>query len=271
MKGLEVATLSLVAHSDSAVVGKPGQRALNHVTDPPQAATVQGTVSARGGQKGLYVSGIAVHQVVARSVGVVPEERRRSAFGPSPRTLNWRNAIQQLDGRLAVMHVGRGGLNDQRDARGIGDQVAFAAFLAPVRRVGSGVAPQKTARTLALSMTARDRSILPSRPSRSSSRSRIRGQTPAAVQSRSRRQQVTPLPQPNSAGIIRQGMPVRSTNTMPVRQARLETGGRPPLGLGRSGGSRGSISFHSSSVTNVNAMTLPPYRRRHSDHRQGEF
>ena len=42
----------------------------------------------------------------------------------------------------------------------------------------------------------------------------------AACQSRGRRQQVMPEPQPSSFGSIRLGMPLRSTNRMPVRHAR---------------------------------------------------
>jgi len=43
------------------------------------------------------------------------------------------------------------------------------------------------------------------------------------------------------------GMPVRSTYTMPVRAALSGTHGRPPLGLGGSGGRSGLISCHNSS------------------------
>ena len=72
---------------------------------------------------------------------------------------------------------------------------------------------------------------------------------PAACQSRSRRQHVMPDPQPISWGSISQGMPERSTNRMPVSAARFGTGGRPPLGLGRSGGRSGSTMAHNSSET----------------------
>ncbi len=76
-----------------------------------------------------------------------------------------------------------------------------------------------------------------------------RSQTPAACQSRRRRQQVTPEPQPISWGSISQGMPDFSTKMMPVSAARSGTRGRPPLGLGGSGGNRGSTIAHNSSGT----------------------
>ncbi len=70
---------------------------------------------------------------------------------------------------------------------------------------------------------------------------------PACCQSRSRRQQVMPLPQPISAGRYSHGSPVLSTNRMPVSAARSGTGGRPPFGQGLAGGSNGSIILHKSS------------------------
>ncbi len=50
-------------------------------------------------------------------------------------------------------------------------------------------------------------------------------------------------------------MPVRKMNTIPARQARSGTRGRPPLGLAGSGGSRGAISCHSSSETRGATMS----------------
>jgi hypothetical protein len=91
-------------------------------------------------------------------------------------------------------------------------------------------------------------------PKRSSSTWRSRGQTPAASQSRRRRQHVIPLPQPISCGNISHGIPVRSTNKMPVSAARFATRGRPPFGLGGSTGSSGSMISHRSSVSNGFAM-----------------
>ena len=104
-------------------------------------------------------------------------------------------------------------------------------------------------RTLRLSMLARDQSIPTSSPSQFNSVPWRRRQTPAACQSRRRRQHVEPLPQPSSWGSSRQGTPVRRTNTMPPRAARSGMRGRPPLGLGRSLGRSGSIASQSSSDT----------------------
>jgi hypothetical protein len=74
-------------------------------------------------------------------------------------------------------------------------------------------------------------------PRRSSSARCSRAHTPAACQSRSRRQQVGPLPKPAAVGSRFHGIPVRSTNRIPFSAA-----GRPParpLGAGGAGGSSG--------------------------------
>lgn len=74
----------------------------------------------------------------------------------------------------------------------------------------------------------------------------MRRQTPARCQSRKRFQQVMPL-QPSSYGRSSQGMPVRKTNTMPVKATRSGVLGRPRRDRRRGLGSSGSISAHSSS------------------------
>jgi hypothetical protein len=79
-------------------------------------------------------------------------------------------------------------------------------------------------------------------------------QTPAWYQSRSLRQHVIPLPHPISAGKYSQGMPVFSTNRIPVSAARSDTRGRPPLGFGGSGGSSGAIRAQNASGNSSFAM-----------------
>ena len=108
----------------------------------------------------------------------------------------------------------------------------------------------------ALSIQARLQSMRPAQCRRCSSSWCRRLQTPASCQSRSRRQHVTPEPQPISWGSISQGMPERSTNRMPVSAARLATRGRPPLGLGGSAGSKGWTMDQSSSLTSALFMPL---------------
>jgi hypothetical protein len=97
--------------------------------------------------------------------------------------------------------------------------------------------------------------------SSANSNSCSRSQTPAACQSRNRRQQVSPHPQPNSCGSIVHGMPLRKTNRIPVSASRLPTGGRPPLVEAITGGRSGWTRSHNASETNAFAMTVLLDRR----------
>jgi hypothetical protein len=63
-----------------------------------------------------------------------------------------------------------------------------------------------------------------------------------------------PLPQPISAGRYSQGIPVFSTNRIPVSAARSDTRGRPPFGFGGSGGISGAIRAHNASGNSSFAM-----------------
>ena len=76
-------------------------------------------------------------------------------------------------------------------------------------------------------------------------------QTPAAVQSRSRRQQVTPEQPSRDVGSWFQVIPVLSTNTIPASTARSSHGLRPGYSRRRGGrsGSRGCTRSHSPSGT----------------------
>jgi hypothetical protein len=150
--------------------------------------------------------------------------------------------------------IGRRKPHGQRDAVVVNDQVVLGAALAAVRRVWSCLFAPLLARTLKLSALARDQSMAASSPSQFKSRSCSFCQTPASCQSRSRRQQVVPLPHPSSFGNKRHGQPVRSTKTMPPRAARSGTRGRPPLSFGGSFGNRDSTASHKSSGTRDEAF-----------------
>jgi len=54
--------------------------------------------------------------------------------------------------------------------------------------------------------------------------------------------------------------PLRSTNRIPVRQARSDTRGRPPCGFGIEAGRSGRIKLHRASGTSAAAITIPPRR-----------
>ena len=176
-----------------------------------------------------------------------------------PATLagNGGNGVDEILEWRAVMDIGAGQEKSQRDALPVRRQVAFCARPAAIRWVGAGGKAPLLAAIDDPSTHARLQSIRSaSRKRRSNSRC-SRSHTPHACQSRKRRQHVTPEPQPSSNGSICQGMPVRSTNRMPVRAARAETRGRPPRGINGSGGSSGSIITHRESGTS--GLAIPTH------------
>ena len=139
---------------------------------------------------------------------------------------DWRDLIHQRQQLGPVVTVRRGERERQREAVRIGEKVVFRATPGAVRGIGARVRPPFSARSEALSTTARDQSIWSLARSCPSSTRRIRSHTPAACQSHSRRQQVIPE-QPISRGRYSRGMLVRSTNRTPFRATRFGTGLRP--------------------------------------------
>jgi hypothetical protein len=81
---------------------------------------------------------------------------------------------------------------------------------------------------------------------------------PARVQSRRRRQHVTPLTPKTSVGSSVYAIPLRSMNISARRHNRSSAGGRPPLGRGPRGGSNGLNSSQSSSGSSSTAIASPP-------------
>jgi hypothetical protein len=187
-----------------------------------------------------------IRQVCQHFVGTAPA----TAIGLVDR---WKR-IDEGDGALRIVHIRARVLNRERNAAGIGDQMTLRAVLSAIRGVWAGFLPPKRARTEQLSMTAQDKSTSPAAPSSLRKIFQIFSQTPASCQSRSRRQQVMPQPQPISGGRYSQGQPLLRMKRIPVRHARSETRGRPPFGFGGSGGNKGRIRSHNSSDNNRLAM-----------------
>jgi len=113
------------------------------------------------------------------------------------------DGVNQCKGLLRVVTVGPGQLNGERNPATIADQMALTAQLGPISRVRSRLSPPKTARIELPSTTARDQSISAQRASQSGKEKWINRQMPASCQSRNRRQQVIPEPQPSSCGTLR--------------------------------------------------------------------
>ena len=158
------------------------------------------------------------------------------ASPPAPRPLDGGNGIDQGHGGLGIMNI-RAGM-DQRewDALAVADDMPFRPVFAAIGGIGASLRPPKRARTELLSTTALVQSILSANPNSSRSAFQTFCQTPATCQSRRRRQQVMPLPQPNSGGNSSHAVPVLATNRIPVRARRSGTRGLTALGISLDGG-----------------------------------
>lgn len=189
-------------------------------------------------------------------VAAIGEGRVGALTTSSPGAFDGRDGIDQRDGLLGIVDVRAGMRDGQRRPLAIAHNMPLRAIFTAIGGIGAGLRPPKIARTEQLSITAFDQSISSASPSSSSNTRHIFSHTPDSCQSRSRRQQVMPDPQPNSWGRYSHGQPVRKTNRMPISTRRFGTRGRPPFGLGGSGGSKGSINSHNDSDSSGLAMRV---------------
>ena len=259
-EGLVNVGAAFVADAQAPELMQPTQRAFHDPACFSQAAAMR---SAAAGQlvgdssvlQPTMMRGTAVGAIALQDLGPLAR-----ATDLAPHRGN--GADQGLE-LAAVMHVGCRQLDAQRQPLGIGAKMMFAARFAAVGRVRSGLKPPKTARTLLESTTARDQSIRPAASNRRSSSWWSFSQTPAFCQSRSRRQQVMPLPQPNSGGRSCHAIPLLSTNKMPVKAARSGTRWRPGnLGRRFFCESSGWMISHNESVTN--GFAIPSFSQNWS-------
>jgi len=237
---------SFVADGQPAEAMEPGQGALHHPTVSTQA--LAGVDALAGDAHPDVASGQRL--AAAGDVrGLIGMQFGGPLASLSGRGLGRRDGVEQVLKDNRVVAVGPRQERGQRDSGALDHKMALRARFAPIRRIRPREVAPLLPGILAESKEARLQSRRSASPSRSKSIWCSRSQTPASCQSRSRRQQVTPEPHPNSWGSISHGMPLFSTKMMPVKAARSETRGRPPLGLGGSGGSSGATRAHNSSLT----------------------
>ncbi len=258
VEGKEDVSPSLVAHAEATHLVQPGMGALDHPAVTPQALTALHPApgDARADAAGTALATAA--PVIVALVGV--QLARPPPRASPPAAAHGRHGIQRGGHHSAVMLVGGAGQHADRSAPRIDADVPFAARFATIGRVRARLGTPLFAATLALSRAARLQSSCPAACRRSSSTRCSAAHTPASCQSRSLRQQLMPEPHPISAGSISQGRPDLNTNKMPLSAARSGTRGRPPFGLGRSGGNSGAIIAHRSSGTS--SLAMPPTTRQ---------
>jgi len=259
-KGLMDFGTAFVTNAQAAELMQPTEGAFDHPTGFAQPTAMRPAFAC---------------QPSGNSQAVQPTLMRTAAISPIPLhdlralTRSAGFAAQRWDGQdqglqlAAVMHIGRRDLDAQRNALGIGAKMMFAARFAAVGRVWSRLKPPKTARTLLESTMARDQSSRSARCKRPNNSRCSFSHTPAFCNSRSRRQQVMPLPQPNSNGRSRQAIPLLSTKSIPVNAARSEIGLRPGYLFRRTFfGSNGWMISHNES--SINGFAILSFLQRWS-------
>ena len=245
---------SLVADPKTPVLVQPADRAFDDPARRPESAAMIGPAM---GKDWLDVPLPQLRLVRFRVVRPVALRARRPETGSPAFAFEPWDRVDKREELGNVVSIRTSERDHHRDALRFGEDVVLAAGPGAIRRVGTRLGPPFTARTLELSTTARDQSIAPAWWNSSSNAWWIFFHAPTACQSRSRRQQVIPDPQPISLGRYSHGQPLMSTKMIPVSAARSETRGRP-VRCGFRRGRCGSINSHSASSTSTFAMVGPP-------------
>jgi len=242
---------TLVAHGQATKPVQPGEGALD---DPPRAPETTAMVGAALGELGANAPAVERVAMRLRVVAAVALDQPWLAHWPAGTAPQGREGVDQREQFSDVVAIGGRQRRDERNPVRVGENMMLRPGFAAIGRVRSSFFPPRSARSDALSTTARARSRSPRRWSSANNTACKRFHTPARCQRTSRRQQVVPEPQPISRGSMFHGSPLRRTNRMPVSAARSGIGFRPAYRRwrGRRFGSSGSISAHkSSSIANL--------------------
>ena len=225
---------------------QPRVRALYH---PAMTAEFLLRLNSLAGDPRRDPSSAQCRLVLSRLIPFIRVQFGRTLAGASPRPLDRPNGVHSCLKHRSVVDIGCCQLDRKWDSLFVDNNMPLCPLFAAICWIFPGFFAPPGAGTDEASMEARLQSIRSALPNRSNNTLWRRSQIPASCQSRRRRQQVIPLPQPISWGSISQGMPLRSTKRMPVKAARSGTRGRPPLGFGLSGGNSGAMWLHRSSST----------------------
>jgi len=253
---------SLISNGQPAEAVEPCERALHNPSVPPQLLAAFDTSPGYAWRDASLAKSLPIS---FRVVPFVCVQLVRSLAWSTSFASERRNSIHHLLQHRGIRHISTCAFQRQRYSSSADHKMALRAWFSLIRRIWATrllfCFPFFTplALTVCESKEALDQSISPSWLRVSSSSLCNFSHTPAFSQSRRRRQQVIPDPQPISWGSISHCKPDLSTNTMPVSAARFGIRGRPPLGLGGSEGNSGSITSHNSS--GINAFAMPNFTK----------
>jgi hypothetical protein len=244
---------SFIAYTKPAVLMKPRKATFYHPPIYPKATAIVSSSLSKLRRNSPFAKFFAMWLAV---ITTIAKDTVRTLKRSANLACNWWNAVNQRQQLCDVMAVGTGQLYRQRDAIGIRYQMVLRAFFAAICRVWACFCPPKTARTEAESTTAREKSICSACRNLLSKTLWILSHVPALCQSRRRRQQVMPEPQPISKGRSCHAMPVLSTKRIPVRASLSGMGFRPGYrNLRFFFGTSGSMISHNSSSSIGFAMS----------------
>jgi hypothetical protein len=159
MKSLKVRGRFFVTQPEPPKVVEPTMGALDHIAGLSQAAAmISSTSGLQNGCNAEPADQIDQNWETVASVGL---DRNRLGSRAARRWSGKEGKINEKRKQSVIVSlVGRTSLNNERDAIGIGQHMAFAAFFRTIGGIGSSMGPPKTARMEALSATARDVSSL---------------------------------------------------------------------------------------------------------------
>ena len=203
---------------------KPGDTSFNNPAGFSQSAAMFGITSCKYRDYTQFPQNFSERLTV---IGSVTLKSIRSFLRMAWFSTDFWDSIYQRQCLCNIVPIGSSEFASQRNSICIGNQVVLGTRFAPVCRIRAGLLPPKTARIDDESTIALEKSIWSALRNSARRMWCIFSQTPAFCQSRNRRQQVMPLPQPISCGKYSQPMPVLSTKSIPVRAARSETALRP--------------------------------------------
>ena len=211
---------ALPAQTKTAELVQPAQAPLHDPARLAESAAVLGSTMCQHRADSAPTQLPSMGLRIVRPVALYPV---RPAARASGLPADGRHLIHQRQQLSHVVTVRRREREREWEPFPVGEQVVFRAPPSAVRGIGARVRPPFSARSEALSTTARDQSIWSAARNSASNVRRIRSHTPASCQSRSRRQHVIPE-QPISRGRYSHGMLVRNTNRMPFKATRFGTG-----------------------------------------------
>jgi len=244
---------ALISYGETPEAIEPGEGSFYDPTMPAELFLALDALAGNTREDPALAASFAATGVIISFIGM-------ALVGPSLRaarlSANRRNGVEHVGKHCAVMGVGTCQPHGQWNTALVCHKVPFRPRLAAIRWIWARGRPPFFAGIDEESTQTRLKSILFAPRRRRSSSSCNLPQTPASCQSRSRRQQVTPEPQPSSGGKSSHAMPVRSTNRIPLSAARSEMRGRPPRGFGTGAGRIFSIIGHRPSGIRTEGIPL---------------